>query len=419
MKVIHLSASDYNGGAAIAAKRIVQSQQLITELDSKLLVQAKKSHEDFIFSLHKTLSKKVIGGFRKFADELSLRLLSDQSRGRFTFPFWGEDVSKNLLIKNSDLINLHWINGGFLSLKSLEKLAELNKPIVWTLHDMWGFTGGCHYASDCSKFKTQCSNCPSLIFKSENDLSNKIFEKKKKILDKLNLSVVTCSNWLANEVSVSGLLSKNQTVVIPNPLDVNLYIPFDKTEARNKLNLPVNKKLLLIGAMNLKDERKGFKYLIDALDQILKDNFIPKNDLEIVVFGKLDEASVEKLQFKVHQLGKLKNQEEIIFAYNSADIYVAPSLQDNLPNTVMESMACGVPVVAFNVGGIPDMVDDGINGILVELKSSEGLAKAIEKILSDEELRKNFSKAARQKVVKNFDQKIVAAKFYDLYKSIL
>jgi Glycosyltransferase len=151
--------------------------------------------------------------------------------------------------------------------------------------------------------------------------------------------------------------------------------------------------------------------------QILTKNI--SDQFEIVVFGKLDKNVVSQIPLKVNQLGKLKNSEEIVMTYNAADIYVAPSLQDNLPNTVMEAMACGVPVAAFNVGGIPDLIDDGVNGILVELKSSEELAKAIEKILLDENLSKKFSIAARQKILNNFDQKIVAAKYYELYKSIL
>lgn len=419
MKVIHLSSSDFNGGAAIAAKRIVTAQRLLPEIDSKLLVQIKRNKDNFIYSLNTSTANKILSSIRQVADELSIRLLSVQSRGRFTFPFWGEDVSKDVSIKEADIINLHWINGGFLSLKSLEKLAALNKPVVWTLHDMWAFTGGCHYSSDCFKFQTQCSDCPSLVFKSENDLSSKIFNQKKKIFSELKLTIVTCSKWLAKEASQSALLNDRKIEVIPNPIDLTAYSPINKIESRQKINLPIDKKLILIGAMNLKDYRKGFNYLVRALNLLSDSNKKISDQFEIVVFGKLDKNVVSQIPLKVNQLGKLKNSEEIVMTYNAADIYVAPSLQDNLPNTVMEAMACGVPVAAFNVGGIPDLIDDGVNGILVELKSSEELAKAIEKILLDENLSKKFSIAARQKTLNNFDQKIVAAKYYELYKSIL
>lgn len=419
MKVIHLSTSDYNGGAAIAAKRIVTAQRLFSDLDSKLLVQIKKYNDNFIFSADTSTTKKILSNIRQFADELSIRLLSVQSRGRFTFPYFGQDISQNNLIKNADIINLHWINGGFLSLNSLVKISQLNKPIVWTLHDMWVFTGGCHYNSDCFKFQIECSDCPSLLFKSENDLSFKIFNAKKKIFADLKLTIVTCSKWLAKEASQSALLNDKKVIVIPNSIDLNVYAQINKIESRQKINLPVDKKLILIGAMNLKDHRKGFNYLLRALNLLVDSNKEISDKFELVVFGKFDKNVTSQIPLKINQLGKLKNTEEIVMAYNAADIYVAPSLQDNLPNTIMEAMACGIPVVAFNVGGIPDMIDDGVNGILVKLKSSEDLAKAIEKILLDENLNKKFGDAARQKILNNFNQNIVAAKYYELYKSLL
>jgi glycosyltransferase involved in cell wall biosynthesis len=417
LKVIHLSSSDYNGGAAIAAKRIVIAQRLLPELDSKLLVQIKRNKDNFIISSNSSTANKILSSIRQVADELSIRLLSVQSRGRFTFPFWGEDVSNDVNLKEADIINLHWINGGFLSLKSLVKLAALNKPVVWTLHDMWAFTGGCHYASECNRFFDHCSNCPSLLLKSERDFSYKIYDSKLELYRQLNLTFITCSNWLAEEASKSSLLKNKKVFVIPNPLRTEIFKPINQKIARERLELPIDKKIILIGAMNLKDERKGFWLLIEALN-IFKSIKLHV-DIELVVFGKLNDESLQKIPIKIHQLGKLKSEDEIIYAYNSADVYLAPSLQDNLPNTVMEAMACGTPVVAFNVGGIPDMVDDGINGFLATLKSSEELAKSIELILSDEELSKRFSLAAREKVIKNFDEKLISEKYFEVYKSLV
>jgi glycosyltransferase involved in cell wall biosynthesis len=284
---------------------------------------------------------------------------------------------------------------------------------------MWAFTGGCHYNSGCDKFINYCLNCPSLLFKSDNDLSNKIFNKKRELFKNLNLTIITCSNWLAQEASKSRLLSGKKIIAIPNPLDADLFKPINKIKAKEYFKLSLNKKFVLIGAMNLKDERKGFRYLIDGLNIIRNLKIKNKLEIELIVFGKLNESTLNKISFKIHQLGKLKNENEIVMAYNVADVYVAPSIEDNLPNTVMESMACGVPVVAFNVGGIPDMVDNGINGFLAKLKSSEELAKSIELILSDDELHKSFSLAAREKVIKEFDQTIIAEKYLEVYKSIL
>lgn len=419
MKVVHISNSDTNGGAAIAAKRIYNAQQQISDMESSLFVQSRKSKDENIFTNQLTYLNKASSAFRFILDELTIKLLTEQSRGRFSFPFFGDDVAKFDLVKDSNIINLHWINGGFLSLNSLKKIAQLNIPIVWTLHDMWAFTGGCHYSSGCTKFIDNCSNCPSLLFKSDSDLSFSIFNKKKEIFKNLNLTIVTCSRWLAKEASKSFLFSDKKIITIPNTLDSDLFKPISKNTARQYSQLPLDKKIILTGAMNLKDERKGFYYLIQAL-QIIRDSDNKLcSDIELVVFGKLDESVLKKIPFKVNQLGRLNNEQEIVNAYNAADIYIAPSLEDNLPNTIMEAMACGIPVVAFNVGGIPDMVDNGINGFLAQLKSSEELAKSIELILSDEELRKSFSLTAREKVIKNFDQKIIAEKYFEVYKSLV
>ncbi|MFZ2322421.1 MAG: glycosyltransferase family 4 protein [Ignavibacteriaceae bacterium] len=419
MKITHISKSDSDGGAAIAAKRICKSQQLIPDLESILLVQLKKYNDENIFSIQSSFVNKISYSIRTILDELTIRALTLQSRGRFSFPFWGADITNNEILKSSSIINLHWINGGFLSLSSLNKIGKLNKPIVWTLHDMWAFTGGCHYSSGCDRYIDHCSNCPSLLFKSDNDLSNKIFDKKRKLFDNLNLTIIACSNWLAQETSKSRLLSGKNIITIPNPIDTDLFKPINKIKAKEYLELSLTKKFVLIGAMNLKDERKGFRYLIDSLNIIRNLKIKNKLELELIVFGKLDESTLNKIPFKVHQLGKLKNENEIVMAYNAADVYVAPSLEDNLPNTVMEAMACGVPVVAYNVGGIPDMINNGDNGILAELKSAEELAKGIYLILSDAVLHKRFGISAREKVLNNFNQKLVAEKYLEVYKSIL
>lgn len=419
MKILHVSTSEFNGGAAVAAKRICNAQQKISEIESCILVQKKYSDDEYVFAISSTIKNRISIFNRILFDELSIRLLAEQTRGRFTFPYLGEDITKIDLVKNSDVINLHWINGGFLSLSSLHKLGELHKPVVWTLHDMWAFTGGCHYSSGCEKFLNNCSNCPSLFFKSDNDISNKIFNEKIKLFENLNLTIIACSTWLAKTAAKSRLFKNKKIYAIPNPLDISLFKPTEKMSARRILKLPSDKKLILIGAMNLKDKRKGFRFLIEALDIINRLNSKSNKQIELVVFGKLDENSLDKIPFKVHQLGKLKTEDKILMAYNSADVYVAPSLEDNLPNTIMEAMACGVPVVAFNVGGIPDMIDHMQNGILAEIKSSEDLAKGINLLLEDKELREKFSAASREKVVNNFNQKLVAEKYLEVYKSIL
>jgi glycosyltransferase involved in cell wall biosynthesis len=418
MKVVHLSTSDTNGGAAIAALRIFNAQ-VKSGIDSKLLVQSKHSNDPGVISLVQTFGDKLKFYKRFLEDELSIRTLSVSSRGRFTFPYFGLNLSKNKLINEADILNLHWINGGFISFKTLSNLGKINKPIVWTLHDMWSFTGGCHYNVDCEKFKDKCGFCPSLKIKTKGDLSNKIYLSKSRIYKGLNLKIVTSSNWLRKEAERSSLFRHKDIQTIPTPMDTKLFKPLDMKIMRKKLNLPVEKKLILFASMNLTDERKGFRYLIQALSLLKNINADIYNTTGLVVFGSLDEKVLNDIPFQVYQFGKINSQESIVECYNAADLFVAPSLQDNLPNTVIESTCCGTPVVGFDVGGMPDMIDHLENGYLAKLESSEDLAKGINTLLSNPDMLVKFGLACRVKAEKLYNEEKVAYQYKELYTKII
>ncbi len=418
MKVVHLSTSDTNGGAAIAALRIFNAQVKLG-IDSKLLVQSKHSNDSRVISLVQTFGDKLKYYKRFLEDELSIRTLSVSSRGRFTFPYFGLDLSKNKVINEADIINLHWTNGGFLSLKTILNLGKMNKPIVWTLHDMWSFTGGCHYNVDCEKFIDKCGFCPSLKIKASGDLSSKIYLRKSEIYKSLNLEIVTSSNWLRKEAGRSSLFRHKEIQTIHTPMDTKLFIPLDRKMIRKKLNLPVEKKLILFGSMNLTDERKGFRYLIQALSLLKKMNADILNNTGLIVFGSLDEKVLNDIPFQVYQFGKINNQERIVECYNAADLFVAPSLQDNLPNTVIEATCCGTPVVAFDVGGMPDMIDHLEDGYLAKLESSEDLAKGINTLLSNPDMLVKFRLACRVKAEKLYNEDKVAHQYKELYNKIM
>lgn len=277
MKVVHLSSSDLSGGASIACKRISDSL-LLNGVDSNLLVQKKISSDDRVQTTSINFLSQLVYTLRFSLDEGFIRLFTNQERGRFTNSFVGLDVSKHPLILNSDIIHLHWINGGYLSLNSIEKLKQLNKPIVWTLHDMWAFTGGCHYSLDCRKFEKSCSDCPSLKFSGKKDTSHRIFNNKS-FFSELNLTVVSCSKWLKQEADKSILLGEKKAVNIPNPVDTDLYKPMDIKVARNKLGLSEDKIYILFGAMNLIDERKGFKYLLKSLHKLVSDSPVDRKSV--------------------------------------------------------------------------------------------------------------------------------------------
>ena len=419
MKITLVNTSDTNGGAAVACNRLLQAlNNHHTQVN--LLVQKKQSASPLVNSTtHNFLKSKL--NFCRFAYErllFTLKEKSEEVRFAFSIANTGEDISKNNHLKGTEIIHLHWINFGFLSFKSLKKLFALNKPVVWTLHDMWTFTGGCHYGGDCIAYQTECSNCPFLKHPHNKDISNKIWHKKQQLYANKNITFVTCSNWLADIARGSSLLKHFRIESIPNPIDVSTYKPLDKPSLKKSINLDNNKIYLLFGSMNVEDKRKGFIYLKQALEILMVNHPETKKSIEIIVFGKSNPSVFNTLPYKTNDLGMLKEENKIVEAYNVADLFILPSLEDNLPNTIMESLSCGTPVVAFNTGGIPEMIEHKSNGYLADYKNAEDLANGIYWTLYQSE-HQTLSANARKKVLENFTFDIVANKYINLYKDLL
>ena len=418
MKITLINTSETAGGAAVACNRLLRAIRK-QDKDAQLLVRDKKSNGTFVTSTTNSWFKKKLNFYRFVYERLSFLPYERSKQIRFAFSLAnsGEDISKNTLIKEADILHLHWINQGFLSLKSLEKLFILGKPVVWTLHDMWAFTGGCHYAGDCSEYKNSCGNCPFLKNPKVKDLSYRILKRKGKIFEKAkNLTFVTCSNWLAEKAKESKLLKNFSIKSIPNPIDTDLFSPQKRENARRKRNIPPDKKIILFGAANIFDTRKGWKYLTQSLEILNKNYPTIKDKVELMIFGKAQEEI--NLPFKVHNLSYLSNPEEIADVYSLADIFVLPSLEDNLPNTVMESLSCGTPVSAFNIGGIPEMVEHNKTGFLATDKNSEELAVGIYKTLFNQD-QVEIRTACRQKVMCSYSENIVADLYWNLYKTLV
>ena len=289
---------------------------------------------------------------------------------------------------------------------------------MWTLHDMWAFTGGCHYSGVCSGYEIQCGNCPFLKHPYENDLSHKVWKQKEEIMqDFSNLTIVTCSSWLRGLASQSSLFKTKNVLTIPNCIDTQVFFPQDKVGSRKALNLPQSKKLILFGAMNTADKRKGFIYLIEAL-AIMKIKY-PQyaEQISLVVFGKSDPEVLSNLAFSFNDLQVISSEKEMIDAYSAADVFVIPSLEDNLPNTIMESLACGVPVVAFQTGGIPEMVSHKNTGYIAKYMSSEALADGIYWTLFESNTH-DLAGKCREKVLAEYSMEVVAAKYLKLYQEL-
>ena len=410
MKILHLSTYDIAGGAARAAYRLHQGLQK-EGAESFMYVHFKTSTDNTVF----TPPLRIVGELRKGVSQLPLFFYPQKANSLYSVQLPFNNMKKIINTINPDVINLHWINDGYLDIKGMR---AWNKPVIWTLHDMWAFTGGCHYNQDCQKYMQSCGACHLLGSSNKKDLSYWQIKHKTKVWPDINLTVVTPSQWLGNCAKQSPLLADKHVEIIPNGLDIKQYIPFEKKKAREILDLPQNKQLILFGALSAtQDIRKGFDLFKEALENLRK-SFLPEN-LEIVVLGgdKLNKELGD--YFKTHHLGTLRDDISLRMAYSAADIFIAPSRQDNLPNTVLESLSCGVPVVAFNIGGMSDLIDHKKTGYLAKPFNTKELAYGVEWCLEKQERYNKIVKKARFKVENHFSQNLQARRYLNLYESII
>lgn len=403
----------------MACTRLLKALET-NQIDAYLLVQQKKTNEPRVISVLKTWldrQKAKVNLLRERLPFIFFYAKDKSVRFAFSIANTGSSIINEPLVADADIIHLHWTNFGFLSIGNLAELARSGKPIVWTLHDMWALTGGCHYAGTCDHFKNQCGDCYFLRNPHPNDLSHRGWlEKAALFADNPNITFVTCSNWLAGEAKKSSLLKSFRIEAIPNPIDTGIYTPQDKSAARTKRGINPGAKLILFGAANIADRRKGLSYLVEALN-ILKNEY-QADGVEIVIFGKNNHFDVSLLPFPVHQLGLISSQTQLVEIYSMADVTVSPSVEDNLPNIIMESLACGTPVAAFDTGGIPDMIDHRQNGYLAQFCSAADLARGVHHILFLADAG-DMAAAARKKVLDNFSNEKVAARYIDIYRSVL
>jgi glycosyltransferase involved in cell wall biosynthesis len=307
------------------------------------------------------------------------------------------------------------MNSGFMKIESLKKL---NKPIVWTLHDMWPFTGGCHYDDECGKFKQSCGKCPLLDSENEHDLSRLVWERKRKSWRDVPIVVVATSYWLAEMARSSSLFKDQRIEVIPNGIDTNKYQPLDKRIAREACGLPQDKHLVLISAFNVAtDKRKGNQFLVPALRKMAETGW--GENTELVVIGAAVPENPPDFGLKVHYMGHLYDEISQVLLYAAADVTVAPSMQENLSNTVMESLSCGTPVVAFNIGGMPDLIGHKLSGYLARPFEIDDLAAGMVWVLEDRDRRASLSLRARQTAIDKYALKTVSNQYLALFQSIL
>jgi len=334
----------------------------------------------------------------------------------FSLANTGESIVRNPLCKEADVIHLHWINAGFLSLRSIGELLNCGKPVVWTFHDMWPFTGGCHYALDCKGYILECGECPYLKKPGKKDLSHRIWKKKLKLFRDSQVNVITPSSWLQECVESSSLLSHWQVSTIHNPVMPELFKPVEREVACANLGLDSSKKYILFGAATMKNVLKGFNYFLEASKLIAAEQG-SDTDVEILLFGKTRDEVAQSFPLKTRNIAFVKSFDTIVEIYSAAHLFVIPSLQDNLPNTIVESMLCGTPVVGFDTGGIPEMIDHRVNGYLAAYKSSSDLAEGVKWVLSKDHY-KQLSDDTRSSALERFSLERSVDLHMDLYNEV-
>jgi glycosyltransferase involved in cell wall biosynthesis len=418
LKIVHLNTYDGNGGAGRACLRLSDALNAIG-VESKVLVYYQFGNNPKITNLSKSPFAKAKAVFNIMAERYLAKSLVKAMRTPFSLQWFGKSVVKNKLLREADLIHIHWVNHGFLNPKFLAELADLEKPIVWTFHDSNAFTGGCHVRYSCENFHRQCGNCPLLKMSGPKDISHQTWKRKQKAYSQVNFDVVAPSRWMAQSVKESSLLGLRKVTVIPNTIEVDVFKPYVKSEAKKILKIAPEKFVIMSGFMPSKnDKHKGTQFLVDALFELSRRPEIPNDQIELVIFGNKDEENVPKFPFKTTFLGTINKDEHLAKCYAAADAFITPSLEDNLPNTVMESLACATPVIAFTTGGIPDMVKHLQNGYLAKYEDANDLADGMEWLFLHEQ-KEEVQKEARRSILAHFSPTVVAEQHLALYLKLL
>lgn len=417
LKIVHLNTYDGNGGAGRACIRL--NRALLSQgIESKVIVHYKFGKNPDIGEFNTNLLQKAYTAATIILERVWAKRYLRALKTPFSFTWFGRSVIHHPDVKGADIVHLHWVNHGFLNPKHIAEIAKLNKPVVWTFHDSNAFTGGCHVRYTCDHFKKECGNCPLLKNDGPDDASHQIWKQKHAAYDKLNFTIVAPSVWMQRSIAESSLAKGKAVRQIANTLETDVFKPTDKISAKEKLGLPKDKFIFLSGFMpSRKDLHKGTDYLLVALELLKARLGVKAENIELVVFGNRNTEDMPEFPFKTSFLGTISDDERLAICYSAADAFLIPSLEDNLPNTVMESLACGTPVIAFTTGGIPDMVKHEQNGYLAGYRSSESFAYGMEWIINYPD-REKLQQNARQTVMENFSEEVIAKKHIELYNKI-
>jgi len=412
MRTLLVNVADVEGGAARVTQRL-HSEFLRGGIDSRYMVQFARTDDPRLLSPSGKLGK-LAARLRPELDSLPLAAYPRATGSLFSPSIIPDGLRRMIRRVNPNIVHLNWICKGFVR---VETVGRIEKPVVWTFHDSWGFTGGCHVPFDCLRYREGCGRCPQLSSARAADLSRRVYRRKSRAYRKAGLTVVCPSTWLASCARSSPLLAGTRIEVIPNGIDTEVFKPLDKAVARRIFGLPPAARIVLFGAMGaVTDRNKGFRELTEALSRFSRD--WSRGEVLLVVFGSAEPREQPHFGVPTRYVGRLFDDVSLSVLYSAADVFVAPSRQENLPTTVMEAMACGTPTVAFNSSGFPDLVDHEQSGFLAAAYDPADFARGIAWVLADPLRSRSLGSAARKRVEERFRIEDVARRYLMLYREL-
>jgi glycosyltransferase involved in cell wall biosynthesis len=420
MNIAIISTFDKAGGAAIAAHRLCKALRHLKQ-DAVMIVKFKNSKGPYTYQT--ALNDPQFAAERKIFKNIQ-EVEINQNRTEltntwFSIPYPGYDISKTPIIVQSDIINLHWV-AEFQSVETITSLLKTGKPVVWTLHDENPYTGGCHYTAGCTKYQEDCYDCLQL---KENRNQVPFYNLKNKIkLWGKNLTIVTPSRWLAESAGKSRVFKDLRIEIIPNSLETHIFKPKPKPLAKEELRIEPHVITLLFGAHTGNEKRKGFFKLLEALNHCLQDekfkHLAKTGGMRIMTFGPPQEE-LREMDLEIKTNGYIEDDDKLATIYSAADMFILPSLEDNLPNTMLEAMACGTPVISFEVGGMPDLIQNGVTGYMAPCFESQEFGQLILKLVFNKNLREEMSANCRELIVKKFKLQDQAERYLVLFNQLL